>query len=1849
MKKSIRTVLVVFLAVLTLTIGTGIIAVQTNKIPSSGYPNLNLAALLNQKQAPTSNSMSTTTPNSLNPQNTMNPDLLNNINQNTTKEGVQARINEDFKTWTLSSTERMMTAASSRDNATVTKMFTQFLSENPKDQKLFKQYDQLLSQEIQANMIQFTKEVATSNYMSLVTTEGTLVKEWNQTITINGTNCIQVTGDYAMDVNGTTMYVLKTSVYDLNGTLISDPWVMEMILPLYYFVYFWWWCCICILYGFECGAIVQYPTADNQAYLFVNSALNVLYYDHEGLEINPYVDVSLSAIAEVAMIALKVNPIGALIDAIIEAALLDYSTQLENDFNVIYQTYLFNLDNDPAFGFMELTTFHLICPAWELVAGFSYMQNFVVAYDGATEQICPDQGVCYILADNNVNIMIAWFIGFWYYIGAGSFIWFDDVPPPSTSASLSGIKGNGDSYISNVRVTLSATSSGPKIWATEYSFDNKTWNLYTGPFTISNAGTTTIYYNSTDEAGNMEQTKSITITINKAPSTSILLSGTGPINGWYTSNVILTFTATSILGLAIDRTEYSTDGTNWIIYNSSNLPTISTTTTLYYRSVDVAGNTEPTNTMTIYVDQNPPATTASLSGIQGLNGWNTSKVAVTLTATDDASGVALTQYGINSTTNWNTYTNPFIITSEGNTTLYYRSIDLVGNVENTNNISVLIDKTPPVTNINLNGTLLSSTQGISGGFTTDVNVTLTARDGISGVSSTENSFDGVNWFNYTGPFAITKMGTTNLYYRSIDNAGNVEDTKTIQVLKVPPWTTASFSGTPGLNGWYISNVRVTLSVTSNGPQIAATEYSFDNTTWYLYTGPFTISNEGTTTLYYYSVDKGGNVETTSNVPIMIDKSTPITTANLSGTPGLNNWYTSDVNVILNATDNAPGASIKTEYSLDGVNWNTYTGSLIITTEGITTLYYQSIDLAGNVESAKNVTIMIDKTPPVTLISLSGTLGRDNWYTSNITVTLTATDSTSGVAMTQYSLNDSEWINYTGPFIISAEGIKDIYFNSTDNAGNVEYPAGIYEVKIDETPPVVTTGLSSTGTQTLSGWYNSDVNFTLTTNDSVSGVTTIQYSFDGTNWYTYNGQLYFIGFWDIGWLKIPLWIYIPPSNISITISTEGTTTIYYRSIDDASNVNSGNITVNIDKTPPVTTASLNATPGLNGWYTSDVDVTLHPTDSESGVAITQYSINGTTNWTNFTGPFTISNEGTTTIYYKSTDNVGNVENASSATVMVDKTPTATNINLSGTLGQNHWYTSDVNVNLTGTTGTSGIAMVEYSFDCINWFNYNGSLTVSTNQTFYFPFLTRTTNQGNTSAKPLSTSTTISNEGVTILYYRSINFAGNIEDVHIEPILVDKAPPVTSIGLNGVQASNGTYTSNVIVTLKATDTAAAASNLLNLNFILNTTKNASATNCTALPIITGYKLDSSSWVNYTGPFNISTNGVHTIAYNSTDYAGNVENTSTRTITIQRAPLVTSVKLNGTQGLNGWYTSNVTVTLNATDNATKVWTTGYKLNSNNWTNYTAPFTISAEGINTLYYNSTDNKGNAEKTNNVTLKIDKTPPVTTISLNGTRGSNGWYTSDVNVTLNATDNISGVWMTGYMLDSNGWFLYNGPFAISTEGVHNLSYASIDNAGEYNISNATIKIDKTPPVTTISLNGIQVNGVYISNVIVTLNATDNSSGVALTQYSFDGTNWKTYNGPFNITVWGTTTVYFNSTDYAGQMDYTKTIAVAMSMTLISLNGTAGLYGWYKSNVTVTLTPNNNASGVKTIKYSLDGANWITYTAPFTISAEGVHTKVGNKFTGFKMQNCSFHNLGRRSPHPILQLNRQRGQRGREHK
>jgi len=126
------------------------------------------------------------------------------------------------------------------------------------------------------------------------------------------------------------------------------------------------------------------------------------------------------------------------------------------------------------------------------------------------------------------------------------------------------------------------------------------------------------------------------------PVTTVVLTGTAGLLGWYRSSVQVVLNATESVG-TVTATWYRLDAANETPYTLYASPVSVATDgdhSIAYYSVDSAGNTEAPHSMTFKIDATPPAVALAspTSGEDLPNGTFT----VTWTATDGGSGLAYT-------------------------------------------------------------------------------------------------------------------------------------------------------------------------------------------------------------------------------------------------------------------------------------------------------------------------------------------------------------------------------------------------------------------------------------------------------------------------------------------------------------------------------------------------------------------------------------------------------------------------------------------------------------------------------------------------------------------------------------------------------------------------------------------------------------------------------------------------------------------------------------------------------------------------------------------------------------------------------------------------------------------------------------------------------------------------------------------------------------------------------------------------------------------------------------------------------------------------------------------------------
>src|SRR5712691_4880602 len=345
-------------------------------------------------------------------------------------------------------------------------------------------------------------------------------------------------------------------------------------------------------------------------------------------------------------------------------------------------------------------------------------------------------------------------------------------------------------------------------------------------------------------------------------------------------------------------------------------------------------------------DSVPPVTTASLSGSPGSANWFVSPVDVTLTATDDSSGVASIHFRIDGGT-WQLYANPVTVPGDGSHTVDYYATDLAGNNETARTATFQIDTVGPVSSAQVSGTLAND-----GSYLSSVIVTLTSSDATSGIQSEQYRIDGGPWRTYSAPFTVGGNGTHMLDYFATDVAGNSEAVRGQSIwitgdLHPIPVSTLTATGTTGASGWYVSAVTVTITATSGSGSAVSIEYRLDGNAWATYATPIVVL-DGRHILEYLATDAQGYSEASKSAAINVDSPPPSLLATVPSVP-----LAPDGSVSWSGSDGGSGIA-RYEVAIDGSAFISVGLQTTLTrtwTEGTHVVSVRAYDAAGNMKSA----------------------------------------------------------------------------------------------------------------------------------------------------------------------------------------------------------------------------------------------------------------------------------------------------------------------------------------------------------------------------------------------------------------------------------------------------------------------------------------------------------------------------------------------------------------------------------------------------------------------------------------------------------------------------------------------------------------------------------------------------------------------------------------------------------------------------------------------------------------------------------------------------------------------------------
>ncbi|MHB8577388.1 MAG: OmpL47-type beta-barrel domain-containing protein [Dehalococcoidia bacterium] len=312
---------------------------------------------------------------------------------------------------------------------------------------------------------------------------------------------------------------------------------------------------------------------------------------------------------------------------------------------------------------------------------------------------------------------------------------------------------------------------------------------------------------------------------------------------------------------------------------------------------------------------------------------------------------------------------------------------------------------------------------------------------------------------------------------------------------------------------------------------------------------------------------------------------------------------------------------------------------------------------------------------------------------------------------------------------------------------------------------------------------------------------------------------------------------------------------------------------LDTTPPVTIESATPAPNGAGWNNADVTVTLTATDDISGVARTEYNLDGG-GWTQYTAPVTISAEAVHTFLYRSIDRSQNVETAKSATIKLDKTPPTVGLTGFTPNGQHGWFTSKSAAGgVIASDGLSGLKSIACTDDL-------GGLSP--------------TSLAPGGAVSATLALTITSDGVHHITCTATDVADNTSPAAALTVKVDSTPPVctavanpnslwppnhklvdVNVSLTASDGGSGLQSFTGVKPASNEDMADIAANVTGLNVPTNAGSTNGQQYSPALPDSTGppsYAGTASGQVREERDGGGS-GRTYTLIYTATDMAGNV----------------------------------------------------------------------------------------------------------------------------------------------------------------------------------------------------------------------------------------------------------------------------------------------------------------------------------------------------------------------------------------
>lgn len=421
----------------------------------------------------------------------------------------------------------------------------------------------------------------------------------------------------------------------------------------------------------------------------------------------------------------------------------------------------------------------------------------------------------------------------------------------------------------------------------------------------------------------------------------------------------------------------------------------------------------------------PDITAPSVTVAGNPTSWQKGPITIELISTDMEAGLSAQAYSWDGGKTW---TSELSRRFDRNQKVRALVRDAVGNTATRDIDIILVDSTlPPVT---VSGNPTTWTQDT-------VTLHISAGDAQSGLATAPYSWDGGRTWGVTSSRDFTGNQIVDIQVK--DAAGNVSSL-VVPITKIDSTgPTCLVEGNP--DTWSNQKRTITIQAEDRVSGLHRAPYSWDGGRNWTSNPSKTVTENGD----YSAVirDVAGNQTPLTIIVDKLDMTVPEPFA-VTGVPI--EWTNQDITLkVEDANDLASGLDVAA-YNWNNEGW-TASAAYTVTANGVITVAVR--DRAGNERMDSIVIEKMDREPPV----IAGILGNPtDWQNTPATITVSATDTLSGLAPEAYSFDDgATWQPTPFATFISNQAVG---LKVRDAAGNVTYSPFLVTT-VDAKPPELT--------------------------------------------------------------------------------------------------------------------------------------------------------------------------------------------------------------------------------------------------------------------------------------------------------------------------------------------------------------------------------------------------------------------------------------------------------------------------------------------------------------------------------------------------------------------------------------------------------------------------------------------------------------------------------------------------------------------------------------------------------------------------------------------------------------------------